>query len=368
MASVALENLSKNYGTFIAVNDIDISIGDGEFVVLVGASGCGKSTTLRMVAGLEAVSNGTIRIGDRLVNDLSPRERDIAMVFQDYALYPHMTVFENISFGLAKRGLGKPEIRATVRNAAAMLGIEALLQRKPRELSGGQRQRVAMGRAIVRKPQVFLLDEPLSNLDAKLRNSMRTELKQLHAELGTTFIYVTHDQTEAMTLADRVVVMNDGRIEQIGTPHDIYNRPRTLYVAGFIGSPVMNLVSAQPAGRGKIDLEEAGHLDPTQLPGHQNTVIEDEVVVGIRPESFLNQATARQFETPLISATVSIDVVEPLGADTLVFFRLLGQECIARLDAGSQPAQGERIELFVPRDKIFLFDPRTGLRMEEETA
>ncbi len=258
MAKVEFRNVTKSFGPVAVVHGIDMSVADGEFIVIVGPSGCGKSTVLRMVAGLEAMSGGEIVIGDRVVNDLEPKDRDIAMVFQNYALYPHMSVFDNMAYGLKIRGMPKPEIEQRVKRAADILELDALLLRKPRELSGGQRQRVAMGRAIVREPAVFLFDEPLSNLDAKLRVQMRFEIQKLHRRLGTTTLYVTHDQVEAMTLAQRMVVMNAGRAEQIGTPMDVYEDPATQFVAGFIGSPSMNFLAGRSEGGGRITLEHGG--------------------------------------------------------------------------------------------------------------
>src|SRR4051812_6460484 len=285
MASVSLRKLDKSYGAFRVVKAIDLEIIDGEFVVLVGPSGCGKSTTLRMIAGLESISSGEIRIGDRIVNDLPPRERDIAMVFQDYALYPHKTVRENMGFSLKVRGANAAEADAKIRAAAEMLGITHLLDRRPGQLSGGQRQRVAMGRAIVRRPQVFLLDEPLSNLDAKLRGQVRTEIKRLHQRVGTTIVYVTHDQVEAMTLADRIVILKGGEIEQVGTPDEVYNSPASMFVGGFVGSPAMNFAKGRISG-GTLKLGDGNALSLEALRAPMSGADGREIVVGIRPEHF----------------------------------------------------------------------------------
>jgi multiple sugar transport system ATP-binding protein len=312
MASVSVRNAGKHYGTVEVLKGVSIDIEDGEFFVLVGPSGCGKSTLLRMIAGLEAITAGEIHIGSRLVNDLPPKLRDIAMVFQNYALYPHMTVAQNMSFSLRLQGVSKLEIEAKVNRAATILGLEELLQRHPRQLSGGQRQRVAMGRAIVRDPQVFLFDEPLSNLDAKLRVQMRSEIKELHQRLKTTTIYVTHDQVEAMTMADKIVVMKDGLIEQVGSPLDLYDRPQNVFVAGFIGSPAMNLISGAmtPAGFRTDD----GVLLPTPAGAGNATIY------GIRPEHLLLDPGGIDLE---------VVVLEPTGSETQVTARL-----------GSQPVSG----------------------------
>src|SRR5881394_4046027 len=292
MASVSFHDARKSYGDVEVIHGISMDVADGEFVVIVGPSGCGKSTLLRMVAGLEAITAGEIVIGSRVVNNLEPKDRDIAMVFQNYALYPHMSVYENMSYGLRIKGFSKQDIDARVRRAAGILELESFLKRKPRQLSGGQRQRVAMGRAIVREPAVFLFDEPLSNLDAKLRVQMRAELQALHRRLGTTSLYVTHDQVEAMTLAQRMIVMNAGRAEQIGTPLEVYARPATTFVAGFIGSPPMNLVPQQSDGR--------------------------QVLFGIRPEHLEPCSESEAMLAP------AVDLIEPLGADTLVYGHLDG--------------------------------------------
>jgi sn-glycerol 3-phosphate transport system ATP-binding protein len=359
MASVTLRNISKTYsGGIEAIKGVDIDVADGQFCVLVGPSGCGKSTLLRMVAGLETVTSGEIDIGGRIVNRIEPAERDIAMVFQNYALYPHMSVYNNMAYGLRNRGMPKPEIDMRVREAARILELTALLERKPGQLSGGQRQRVAMGRAIVRQPKVFLFDEPLSNLDAKLRIAMRVEIRKLQRRLNTTSIYVTHDQLEAMTLADMLVVMNGGRVEQIGNPLEIYQRPATTFVASFIGAPPMNLLSMQP------DEFEArlGRAAPGEA-----------AILGIRPEDFLvsTEATGIAFD-------LTVDAVERVGAETFVYGtrqreaggvaatpgELPSGELIVRLPGASAPAIGERIRAVVPRQKLHLFSSDGRRRIE----
>ncbi len=350
MAQVSVRSVVKSYeGAPPAVRGIDLEIADHEFVVLVGPSGCGKSTTLRMIAGLEEISAGEIHIGGRCVNEVAPRDRDIAMVFQNYALYPHMTVFDNMAFGLKLRHVARAEIKARVEQAAAMLDITPLLQRKPKALSGGQRQRVAMGRAIVRQPQVFLFDEPLSNLDAKLRVQMRTEIKRVHQLVPTTTIYVTHDQIEAMTLADRVVVMNGGIIEQIGPPQELYHRPRTRFVAGFIGSPAMNFLAADRV-EGGVRLADGQTLP--LAPGRQGPA---SVLLGIRPEHLTENA--RPGTAPL---TVRVDVVEPMGMETLVHFALGGAPAIARVDPATQAMPGQPLTLAADLAQLHLIDPETG--------
>ncbi|HET8727654.1 MAG TPA: sn-glycerol-3-phosphate ABC transporter ATP-binding protein UgpC, partial [Alphaproteobacteria bacterium] len=329
-ASVVLKQVVKRYGNLQVIHGVDLEIGANELMVFVGPSGCGKSTLLRMIAGLEEISGGEIAIGGRIVNRLPPRHRDIAMVFQDYALYPHLSVYENMAFGLKMRRARDDEIRRRVAEAAAILQIEHLLERKPRELSGGQRQRVAMGRAIVRDPVAFLFDEPLSNLDAKLRTEMRTEIKKLHEKLGTTIIYVTHDQVEAMTLADRIVVLKDGRVEQVGTPDEIYNRPANRFVAGFTGSPPMNFVPCriEPKGDGlDIVFGEAGRL---AVPAERRALCEGlsgrELLFGIRPEHL----SAANGHAPAAVLDLPVQVVEPLGSDTLAFLELDGHDVVAR--------------------------------------
>jgi multiple sugar transport system ATP-binding protein len=362
MAEVALRNVVKRYDEVEAVRNINLDIPNNEFVVLVGPSGCGKSTTLRMIAGLEEITSGEISIGGEVVNDLPPKDRDIAMVFQNYALYPHMTVFENMSFGLKLRKIPKAEIRQRVEHAARILDITELLARRPKQLSGGQRQRVAMGRAIVRNPKVFLFDEPLSNLDAKLRVQMRTEIKRVHQKVKTTTVYVTHDQVEAMTLADRVALMNDGRIEQIGTPHELYHQPKTHFVAGFIGSPAMNFIAGKLEQNGvglKIRLSDAISLPvPESRAARYRSVLGKEVLFGLRPEHVTeprhNDRQDREF-------TVTLDVVEPMGMETMVYFSINGSEVCGRVEPSSAKASGEPMRLYANVDHMHLIDPQTNL-------
>ena len=363
MADVALRNVVKRFDDVDAVRDISLNIPDNEFVVLVGPSGCGKSTTLRMIAGLEEATAGEILIGGEVVNDVPPKDRDIAMVFQNYALYPHMTVFENMSFGLRLRRTPKVEIRTRVEQAAKILDIINLLDRRPRQLSGGQRQRVAMGRAIVRKPKVFLFDEPLSNLDAKLRVQMRTEIKRVHQKVKTTTIYVTHDQVEAMTLADRVVVMNGGRIEQIGRPHELYHRPKTRFVAGFIGSPAMNFMSArlQPYGDGlllRVAPELAFPVPPTHTARYLPSVGKD-LVFGLRPEHITEPRG--EGRDPRCEFSMTLDVTEPMGMETMVFFTVNGTEVCARVEPSAAAGPGQPMRLYANLNHMHLIDPATEL-------
>ena len=357
MASVDIKGVQKDYGLVQVLHGIDIAITDGEFIVLVGPSGCGKSTLLRMIAGLEEVTNGSIAIDGAVVNGVRPKDRDIAMVFQSYALYPQMKVRDNMSFGLRMRGFAKPRIAQEVNAAAGILALESLLERFPRQLSGGQRQRVAMGRAIVRKPKVFLFDEPLSNLDAKLRVMMRTEIKGLHQRLQTTSIYVTHDQLEAMTMADRVVVMNEGRIEQAGKPLDLYDQPANQFVASFIGSPTMNFIQGIVRhGAGGLDVEAAGASLP--LPSAFEGSVGRKVVFGIRPEHLDVVAAGK-------GVPATVDVVEPTGAVTFIFARLRDIPVCAALNSRQLPRPGERIGLLPQEDRIHLFDAATGVRIAE---
>src|SRR5262244_1840747 len=363
MADVALRNVVKRFDEVEAVRNISLDIPDNEFVVLVGPSGCGKSTTLRMIAGLEEATAGEILIGGDVVNDVPPKDRDIAMVFQNYALYPHMTVFENMSFGLRLRRTPKAEIRARVEQAAKILDITDLLGRRPKQLSGGQRQRVAMGRAIVRNPKVFLFDEPLSNLDAKLRVQMRTEIKRVHQKVKTTTVYVTHDQVEAMTLADRVVVMNGGRIEQIGRPQDLYHRPKTRFVAGFIGSPAMNFLPArlQPNGEALL-LRLAPELAfpiPAAHAARYRAVVGKDLVFGLRPEH-ITEPRGEQRD-PRCEFSRTVDVIEPMGMETMVFFTVNGTEVCARVEPSAAVAPGQPMRLYANLNHMHLIDPATEL-------
>ncbi|MGB9410556.1 MAG: sn-glycerol-3-phosphate ABC transporter ATP-binding protein UgpC [Pseudolabrys sp.] len=362
MAEVALRQVVKKYGDVEAVRAIDLDIPNNEFVVLVGPSGCGKSTTLRMIAGLEEITSGDISIGGEVVNDLPPKDRDIAMVFQNYALYPHMTAFDNMAFGLKLRKFSKAEIRQRVEHAARILDITELLERRPKALSGGQRQRVAMGRAIVRNPKVFLFDEPLSNLDAKLRVQMRTEIKRVHQKVKTTTVYVTHDQVEAMTLADRVVVMNQGRIEQIGTPHDLYHHPRTRFVAGFIGSPAMNFIPCrlEQAGSGlRARISDTIALPvPSDREARYRLVVSKELVLGLRPEHITEPR--HNGRTDGCDFDVTLDVVEPMGMETMVFFAINGTEFCSRVEPSSAGDAGAKMRLHANVDHMHLIDPATG--------
>ncbi|MBK7794154.1 MAG: sn-glycerol-3-phosphate ABC transporter ATP-binding protein UgpC [Betaproteobacteria bacterium] len=355
MATVSLRQVRKTYDAQEIVHGVDLEVADQEFVVLVGPSGCGKSTLLRMIAGLEEISGGEIAIGERTVNEVDPKDRDVAMVFQDYALYPHLTVFQNIAFSLQYRNVGKAEIARRVAEVAAILDIEPLLERKPRQLSGGQRQRVAMGRAIVREPKVFLFDEPLSNLDAQLRGEMRTEIKKLRERVRTTAIYVTHDQVEAMTLADRIVLMHNGQVEQIGTPEDVYDEPATLFVAGFVGTSAMNLIQGRIEG-GAVTFGDGARLvlPPSRYDAHAGRA----VTIGLRPEH-LHWAKDDD-PNPLVGVA---RVVEPLGSDTLVVFDVAGCELQARLPPRVVRHAGEAVRVVVAPESIHLFDPATERRL-----
>lgn len=389
MAEIILEGVTKRFPDgAVAVKDVNLDIADGEFVILVGPSGCGKSTTLNMIAGLEDISAGTLRIGDRVVNDLAPKERDIAMVFQSYALYPHMTVRDNMGFALRLAKADKATIKAKVDEAAAVLDLTEHLERKPANLSGGQRQRVAMGRAIVRDPKAFLMDEPLSNLDAKLRVQMRTQISRLQRRLGTTTVYVTHDQTEAMTLGDRVVVMRAGVIQQVGTPQHLYDQPRNLFVAGFIGSPAMNFLRAvlengvlrSPLGDLPVGDRMRQALEQQNAPR--------ELIIGFRPEAFEDAELAGGREREGTTFTATVEVLESLGSDVYVYFSAEGgpattaeleelaadsglrdtgaeaaQQVVARLDAATRAREGHPAELYVDADKAHVFDPATGANL-----
>ena len=353
MASVTISDVKKAFGSTHVIHGVDVSIDDGEFVVLVGPSGCGKSTLLRMIAGLENITAGEIRIGDRVVNNVPPKERDIAMVFQNYALYPHMTVGANMGFSLKLRGAPKSEIDSRVQEAAAILGLIPYLERFPRQLSGGQRQRVAMGRAIVRDPQVFLFDEPLSNLDAKLRVAMRTEIKELHQRLKTTTVYVTHDQIEAMTMADKIVVMHDGIVEQIGTPLDLYDKPDNQFVAGFIGSPAMNFLRGKVKANGSAGFEGPNGV---KLPLATAPASSDgrPAVYGIRPENFTIADDGVEAD---------IVVVEPTGSETQVFARIGGEEIVAVFRERHKFEPGDKVRLKPDPTLVHLFDEATGKRL-----
>jgi sn-glycerol 3-phosphate transport system ATP-binding protein len=349
MAEVELRDVRKSYGETEVIHGVTCAIADGEFVVVVGPSGCGKSTLLRMVAGLEEITKGEIAIGGRVVNRIEPKDRDIAMVFQNYALYPHMSVFDNMAYGLKIRGVPRAEIAARVAKAAGILQLEPLLQRKPRQLSGGQRQRVAMGRAIVRDPQVFLFDEPLSNLDAKLRVQMRVEIKRLQHDLGTTSIYVTHDQVEAMTLADRLIVMNAGVAEQVGPPIEVYERPTTVFVAGFIGSPAMNFLPAAATAEG-LGVDGAVFRPAAPVPPGRP------VTLGIRPEHL-------ELDSASPTLRLAADLVEALGADTIVHGRVAGAPLLARLPGTQRVAAGDMVPLRCAPEHLHVFDAATGKRL-----
>jgi multiple sugar transport system ATP-binding protein len=362
MAAIRIHELCKSYGDAAVLRSINLDIDDGEFVVLVGPSGCGKSTLLRLIAGLEAITSGEIRIGERVINELAPKHRDVAMVFQSYALYPHMTVRENMSFSLKLRGMSRDRIAAAVDAAAAKLEIQELLDRKPRALSGGQRQRVAMGRAMVREPKAFLFDEPLSNLDARLREQMRYEIRKLQRDLGTTSIYVTHDQIEAMTMADRIVAMHEGIAQQIGTPADLYDDPANLFVAGFIGSPAMNFIEAtlvheRAAADGVTHSAVMVGSERLGMVQHAGAVCKNgRVTVGIRPERIA-------LGSPAAALATRIDLLEPTGLGTVLHLRLAGQRIkmftTERLTAGVKDAVGIAVH---PRD-LLLFDPDSGVRL-----
>jgi multiple sugar transport system ATP-binding protein len=355
MASVAIRDVRKAFGTIRVIHGVDVTIANGEFVVLVGPSGCGKSTLLRMIAGLENISAGQIYIGDRVVNDLPPKERDVAMVFQNYALYPHMTVAANMAFSMKLRGAPKAEIETRVKRAADILGLGPYLERFPRQLSGGQRQRVAMGRAIVRDPQVFLFDEPLSNLDAKLRVQMRTEIKELHQRLKTTTVYVTHDQIEAMTMADKIVVMHEGLVEQIGAPLELYDKPQNLFVAGFIGSPAMNFLSGTIRANGALEFDGPGG---SRLPLAAAPVGSDgrSAIYGVRPE---------HFEVADDGAEAIVQVVEPTGSEIQIVAKLGGVEVVAAFRQRHPFKPGDKIRLKPDPTFVHLFDSTSGQRLTQ---
>jgi len=358
MSSVTYDHVYKRFGPVTAVNDVNIEVEDKEFLVLVGPSGCGKTTSLRLLAGLEEISEGTIRIGERVVNDVAPKDRDIAMVFQSYALYPHMTVYDNMAFGLKLRKTPKDEIKKRVEDAAEILGIGTLLDRRPRQLSGGQRQRVALGRAIVRKPKVFLFDEPLSNLDAKLRVQTRAEIQQLHHRLETTFIYVTHDQTEAMTMATRIAVMKDGILQQVDSPQSLYDLPVNVFVAGFIGSPAMNFFNAKLVrGDGGMQIDTGSFK--VSVPSDKAKVYEDhidkDVIFGIRPEDIHDT----QFTPPGIQPAdvhADVQVVEPMGNELILYLKAAGDTFVSRMDPRSQAIVNESKKVVFNMDNIHLFE------------
>jgi multiple sugar transport system ATP-binding protein len=384
MSQIVLDKVTKRYADgFEAVKDMDLEVNDGEFMILVGPSGCGKSTALRMIAGLEDISGGELRIGDQVVNQLAPKDRDIAMVFQNYALYPHMTVRENMAFPLKLAGVERSEIDRKVNDAASILDLDQHLDRRPANLSGGQRQRVAMGRAIVRDPKAFLMDEPLSNLDAKLRVQMRTEVARIQNDLGTTTVYVTHDQTEAMTLGDRVAVMRAGVLQQVGSPAELYSDPVNLFVAGFIGSPAMNFMPAQLDGdRAKLPIGEV--QVPPERRGAGGNGAGRQVIAGIRPESFEDAALVGEARSRGTTFRAKIDLVESMGSELYAYFNTEGgiesdelaelaadtgmeetassseHTVVARLDAASRVTRGEEAELWVDSSKLYLFDPSSG--------
>jgi ABC-type sugar transport system ATPase subunit len=369
MAHVVVKNLVKKYGDLQVIHAINFEINNGEFVVLVGPSGCGKSTVLRMIAGLETVSGGEIFIDDEIVNDVAPRDRDVAMVFQDYALYPHMSVRQNLGFGLKMRGADRSQIQSAVNRTAEILQIEALLERKPKELSGGQRQRVAIGRAIAREPELFLFDEPLSNLDAKLRVDMRTQIKRLHMALKTTSVYVTHDQVEAMTLADRIVCLRGGVIEQIGTPATLYARPANMFVAGFMGSPTMNFLNAGLVRNGDSYnvAPDGGSLMrlPDSLAGVAAAQADKPVTLGIRPEHITN-AWTDEARDALVPVSVKVELAEPLGADTLIFGKIGDREIVCRVTPQAGAAIGQTLTLQANINHFHLFDSASGASLIRE--
>ncbi len=369
MAEVLLKNVTKIYdGGNKVVTDANFKVEDKEFVVLVGPSGCGKTTTLRMIAGLEEITSGEIFIDGKLVNNLPPKDRDIAMVFQNYALYPHMTVYENMAFGLKLKKVDKKEIDIRVNEAAKILGLENYLNRKPKALSGGQRQRVAVGRAIVRKPKVFLFDEPLSNLDAKLRVQMRTEISKLHKQLGATMIYVTHDQTEAMTMGDRIVVMKDGIVQQINTPLNLYNNPSNKFVAGFIGSPAMNFLSAMISGENNLMFTSHNSEIIFHPSSEQKNYLKDyvgqEIIIGIRPEDI----SVENDSDKSIEIDSTLDVIEPMGNESFIYFEIEKVQFIARVKSLHDLKVGEKIKLYIDSGKVYLFDKKSGKNISQSDS
>ncbi len=369
MAAIVFDHATKAFGTFKAVNDFSLTIEDGEFLVIVGPSGSGKSTVLRMLAGLEEINEGNVSIGDRVVTDVQAKDRDLAMVFQSYALYPHMSVFDNMAFGLKLRKVGKEKINRLVHEAASILDIENLLKRKPGQLSGGQRQRVALGRAIVREPAAFLLDEPLSNLDAKLRVQTRGQLGKLHQRLGTTFVYVTHDQVEAMTMATRIAVMDEGVLQQVGTPRELYETPANLFVAGFIGSPAMNffdVVVWSESGSIRLDAGPFSLLAPDHLAGRLAIYAGRTVTLGIRPEDIHDP----EFPRPGITAAevdMDVDAVEPMGSETVLHLVAGDLTIVARVDPRTSARAGQRLRVLFDLAHLHAFETETGLAIELET-
>jgi len=359
MANVQFENLFKNYGDVKAVHDFNLKIDEGEFIVLVGPSGCGKSTTLRMIAGLEDITSGLIYIDEKVINKIHPKNRDIAMVFQNYALYPHLSVKDNISFGLRAQKIPKAEVEKRVVEASKTLGLEGLLSRRPGELSGGQKQRVAMGRAIVRNPKVFLFDEPLSNLDAKLRHKMRAEMKKLHKKVGTTTIYVTHDQIEAMTLADRIVIMKDGLIEQVGTPDEVYRRPNNIFVASFIGTPAMNFIEGKVSNVSKassmIMLEDQKSI---KLKGN-NFYNNQNIILGLRPEDITVTSKKSVKSHNIIELDAEISVIEPMGHETVVICDSYYGELTGKVESNSKLKENMTVKINVSLEKVYLFDKKS---------
>ena len=369
MASVTFRNITKRYGDLTVVDNLNIEVADKEFLVLVGPSGCGKSTSLRMLAGLEEISEGEILIGDQVVNNIAPKDRNIAMVFQSYALYPHMTVYDNMAFGLKLRKTPKEVIDRKVKEAAKNLGIEHLLQRRPRQLSGGQRQRVAVGRAIVRDPKVFLMDEPLSNLDAKLRVEARSFISRLHQQLETTFIYVTHDQVEAMTMGTRIAVLNAGRLQQIDSPYNLYHNPKNVFVAGFIGSPAMNFFDARLKSEGESVVVDAGVFQ-IQIPAHESAPyrshVGKEVILGVRPEN-IHDHRFQPADIEPAPVTANIEVVEQMGSEIVLYLEEGGKTFIARTDPRTSARVGARIDLAIDIANIHIFDRQTELSLAYDT-
>jgi multiple sugar transport system ATP-binding protein len=362
MATVTFEHVTKRFGDVTAVDDLNLTIGDGEFMVFVGPSGCGKTTSLRMVAGLEDITEGTLRIRDAVVNDVAPKDRDIAMVFQSYALYPHMNVYDNLAFGLKLRKVDKKEIDRRVKEAAETIQLTELLQRKPKELSGGQRQRVALGRAIVREPAVFLMDEPLSNLDAKLRVQTRAEIARLHKRLGTTIIYVTHDQVEAMTMGERIAVMSQAKLQQVGSPQELYDRPTNKFVAGFIGSPAMNFLAVELVGSGEAAVLRGDGVE-VPLPVHFREAVTAasgrRFILGVRPEHLDVASTG----APTATVRARADVVEYLGNEELLHVVIAGADVVAVVSADRRVRPDDEVTVHIPLDKIHLFDAESELSL-----